>query len=86
MSERKHYTATIDLDRNCGDLLAQWRNGNRNDVVAALRDDHPGLAVLLIVQGAQDGTLSRDDCNVIANRLIDARGAIALDDSIPFVS
>lgn len=82
---KKHYQATIDLEQSAGELAESWVNGNRNYVVDVLAGDHPGLAVLMIVQFAQEGLLSAVDCNSIANRLIDRRGEIALDDSIPFV-
>jgi len=82
---RKNYTATIDLEVCCSDLLGQWKNGNRKHVIDTLATDHPGLCALFLVQGILDGKLSKAECNTIANRLIDKRQAVCLDDNIPFI-
>lgn len=52
-------------------LVADWVNGNHSDVIRNLSQRHPAIAVTMIVQGAQDGDLGLNDCNSIANMLMD---------------
>ena len=69
------YTITIDPDVIAADLTESWHNGNRKYVIYKLREDHPGLTALLLVQFGPmcDGLLTREDCNAIANLLVDER-------------
>lgn len=67
-------TMKIDADANAADLIRNWINGNKNEVIEALSNDHAGLTAMVLVVGTgPDGELSRGDCNEIANRLIDDR-------------
>ena len=72
---KKEYTACIDLDVCASELAESWINGNKSWVISMLKNDHPGLTALLIVQFGPfgDNLLSVSDCNEIANRVIDDR-------------
>ena len=63
----------IDPDANVSRLLESWENGNRNDVITALANDHPGLTAFFLVAGIGGKMLNRSDANIIANRLMDIR-------------
>lgn len=73
MTAELKYTATIDPDALVSELIESWVNGNHSTVIHQLATDHPALVALMIVQGAQDKTLTLSDCNSIANRLSDHR-------------
>lgn len=55
------------------EVIAMWKSGDHRRFVEILENDHPGLTALVIVQGCQDGNLTRNDANRIANLLIDSR-------------
>ena len=63
----------IDCEVSASELIESWKNGNTGYVIDKLARDHAGLAAVMIVQGAQDRTLTVSDCNSIANLLIDKR-------------
>jgi len=67
----------IDPDANVMDMLRAWENGNRNDVIKTLADDHPGLTAMFLVTGIGEKMLSRVDANYITNTLMDKRVALA---------
>ncbi len=67
----------IDPEANVMDMLRSWTNGNRNDVIEALANDHPGLTAMFLVTGIGEKMLSRADANHITNTLIDRRVALA---------
>lgn len=64
---------TIDLLTSYHDLIQQWRNGNREVVIEALRDDHSALTAMFMAQGMAEGRLTQSDLNIVANLLIDER-------------
>ncbi len=68
---------TIDSEVTVLELLDQWKNGNITDVIDKLAADHAGLTAFFITQGAKDKVLALTDCNIIVNRLIDRRAALA---------
>ena len=74
-TSKHNYTASIDLDATSSDLAKSWVNSNQSHVIRTLKNDHPGLTALLLVQHGPwcDGILTQGDCNSIANRLIDDR-------------
>lgn len=78
VTKTHNYIAKIDLEVSARELVATYINGNRNEVIDALSTDHPGLLALVLVQGVQDGKLSRSDFNTIANRVIDRRRDLCL--------
>lgn len=67
----------IDCDALASELIEQWANGNKNDVIRQLSTDHAGLTAMVIVTGSTERTLSLGDVNEITNRLMDERVAIA---------
>lgn len=73
MTAQLNYSATIDPDALVSELIESWVNGNHSTVIHQLATDHPALVAMMIVQGAQDKTLTISDCNTIANRLSDHR-------------
>lgn len=53
------------------DLLTQFKNGNRQDVITTLLAAHPCVTALLLTTGMLEKTLTQEDCNIITNMLID---------------
>ncbi len=62
----------IDPDVIVHDLVDNWINGNRVEVLDALENDHPGLTALFFVAG----DLSYSDLRVVCNLLMDRRKAM----------
>lgn len=61
------------IDTKCVDLHDLWSRGKQEIVIDLLANDHAGLAAVFLVQGIQDGTISRSMANTIANKLIEKR-------------
>lgn len=68
---------TIDPDVTVSDLLDQYVNGNRKDVLDALENDHPGLTAMFLIVGIGEKRLDRSDCNTITNMMMDRRREMA---------
>ena len=62
---------SVDHDVSGSALIESWINGNKGWVINNLKMRHPAIAASVIVQGAQDGTLTLGDCNSITNMLMD---------------
>jgi len=75
--EKVAYTARVDLDVSARDLVETWINGNRNEVIKALTDDHPGLTALFLHHALEKKGFDRSDFNTVVNRLIDYRIGIS---------
>lgn len=71
----------IDPEVNVMDLLTNWVNGNRKDVLCSLENDHPGLTAMFLITGIGEKMLSRTDCNIVTNLLMDQRIEKAQSDS-----
>lgn len=56
-----------------GNLFESWKNGNRNDVIETLANDHPGLTAMFLVQGTDEDILTSTDCDMVTNLLIERR-------------
>lgn len=67
----------IDCDALVAELIDQWTNGQKNDVIHQLATDHAGLTAMVLCIGCTDGPLTRGDMNEITNRLNDMRTDIA---------
>lgn len=61
------------------ELVEMWQSRKKTEVIDILKNDHPGLTAVFLVQASQDGHLKRTDLNEIANLLIDARREVFLD-------
>lgn len=70
-------TIEIDPEASIEVMLANWSNGNKNEVIEALQNDHAGLTAFFIVEGVLSNRLTHSDCNVVSNRLIDDRMRLA---------
>jgi hypothetical protein len=60
-------------DVSARELLTQFKNGNRQDVITTLLEAHPCVTALLLTTGMLEKTLTQEDCNIITNMLIDAK-------------
>lgn len=69
--------STDDPDVSASEIIIAWNAGGERRIWALDKLDqcHAALAAVVIVQGAQDGRLTRSDCNGIANLLVDRRVA-----------
>ena len=63
----------INPEANARQIAESWVNGNISRVIDQLKNDHPGLTAMVIVQGTYDGLLTVADCNTICDLLIDDR-------------
>lgn len=62
---------TIDPEVSASELVESFVNGNKKDVINALKQDHPALTALFLYTA--QGKLSESDINYIINTLIDDR-------------
>jgi len=67
----------IDPEANVMDMLRSWENGNRNEVIAALADDHPGLTAMFLSFGIKEKILNLAEFNTVVNLLSDKRVEMA---------
>lgn len=66
-------TITIDPDAQARAIIDSWINGNRNEVIQALANDHAGLTALVLYMGFEENQLSVNDLRILINNLIDLR-------------
>ena len=59
-----------EQDRSVDELIENWINGNRTDVIRNLSQRHPAIAAHFILEGAQRG-LDVGDCRSVVNLLLD---------------
>lgn len=67
----RHWDANGDI--SVKDLLTQFKNGNRQDVITTLLEAHPCVTAMLLTVGMLEGHLRQEDCNIITNMLVDAK-------------
>jgi hypothetical protein len=60
-------------DVNVKELLTQFKNGNRQEVITTLLEAHPCVTAMLLTVGMLEGHLRQEDCNIITNMLVDAK-------------
>lgn len=69
----------IDVEISVSQMIENWKNGNCKEVLEALKEDHPGLTAMFMLEGIRSKVLKEIDCNRIANILIEDRMELCKD-------
>lgn len=64
-------------DVTCREILDLWAAGRRDEALNLLAEAHSALTAVVLVQGTLDSKLTRSDCCMIANGLMDMAAAAA---------
>ena len=67
------HTVTIDPQLIVSDMVADYQNGNKNEIIERLQTEHPGIVALFYHTVALYNVLPETSLNEITNRLCDNR-------------